>query len=506
MNSDNEQIQHIKTRISKVMRCSRSRKLFGTRRHLVQVPTYEKIPVITSTIRRYSSYKYQRLNIRYLRSFSLVSINCTNDTASLPKTSSMSNESPQLPLPALNISRSTKGELISTARQSQPSYKDPLKFSVLNARSVKNKSTVICELITDVSCDCLALTETWLRTGDDESVIKSELCPSGYSLKHLPRPDNSGFGGIALVFKDSLKVKVRDTTSYASFELMHVVLHADSQSIHFYVIYRPPPSRKNRLTFSCFIDDFERLIEDISTTSVRFVITGDLNVHFDDALCSETARVLNLLQAANMQQLVSTSTHRCGHILDPVITSITSNPINNIQVDDYQVSDHFLVNMFISYEKSHQNIKKLTYRQYSKIERNSFCLDVSNRIAAIQLVDKSATEILESYNFILRDVLDQHAPEVSRLILGRLSSPWIDDEIRQKRKSRRRAERRWRETRLMTDRQHYRHICRETARTIEKRKREYYNSKISELKEDHSLLFNFLNRLSARSVRRNTPR
>ena len=375
-----------------------------------------------------------------------------------------------------------------------------IKFCVINARSVKNKTTIISELISDIRCDCLALTETWLKTGDEETVLANELCPSGYSFKHLPRPDDSGFGGIGLVFRDSLCVKVKHAFTFSSFEIMYIVLSAGSQSMHIYIIYRPPPSCKNGHTFAKFIEEFQTMIEQVSTTSSQFIITGDLNVHFDSVTSAEAKKVISVIQAANMQQLVSAPTHRCGHILDPVITSSTGSPISLVQVDDHLISDHFLISTQFALDSPTKNARVLKYRQYSKVNLPAFYSAIADRIATVPTSLDSTKQILDFYNSTLRHVLDQHAPERSKLCSSRHSSPWMNDEIREKRIERRKAERRWRKTKLQSDRINYRLLCCETSRVIKQRKMQFYNSKIAELSGDQSALFNLVNRLSAKSA------
>ncbi|VDI70251.1 Hypothetical predicted protein [Mytilus galloprovincialis] len=67
----------------------------------------------------------------------------------------------------------------------------------LNVRSVKNKSTSICDFMQSNNADLLALTETWLGSAIDKSVI-SETTPDGYQIFHIPRENKLG-GGVALI-------------------------------------------------------------------------------------------------------------------------------------------------------------------------------------------------------------------------------------------------------------------------------------------------------------------
>ena len=71
-----------------------------------------------------------------------------------------------------------------------------VKGGLLNTRSINEKESSICELITDNQLDLLALTETWCT--DKSSVSLGLIQPSGYSVIHLPRQDRRG-GGVGLL-------------------------------------------------------------------------------------------------------------------------------------------------------------------------------------------------------------------------------------------------------------------------------------------------------------------
>ena len=46
-------------------------------------------------------------------------------------------------------------------------------------------------------------------------------------------------------------------------------------------VYRPPPSRKNKLTDAMFHDAFPDLLDFCYNLSGKCIILGDMNVHFD---------------------------------------------------------------------------------------------------------------------------------------------------------------------------------------------------------------------------------
>ena len=96
-------------------------------------------------------------------------------------------------------------------------------------------------------------------------------------------------------------------------------LSYDGHTAVFLSVYRPPPSRQNKLTNATFLEQFSDLLESYVSCDRLFVV-GDLNVHFDK-LSDPTTSALNVvLDNLSLHQLINVPTHRCGHTLDWLIT------------------------------------------------------------------------------------------------------------------------------------------------------------------------------------------
>ena len=92
-----------------------------------------------------------------------------------------------------------------------------ISASLLNARSLRNKSSDIYDYIVDSKLDLCAMTETWLYLNDD--VVRNEVCPTDYKLLDHPRTGPRRGGGAALLYRDSLfQVKKLDGGELNSFE------------------------------------------------------------------------------------------------------------------------------------------------------------------------------------------------------------------------------------------------------------------------------------------------
>ncbi|KAK6167044.1 hypothetical protein SNE40_021153 [Patella caerulea] len=77
-------------------------------------------------------------------------------------------------------------------------YSDTFKFGLLNVRSARNKTSELCDYVTDHDFDIFVITESWFNSPDSVSVY--ELTPENYSAVLLNRECKRG-GGIAVLHK-----------------------------------------------------------------------------------------------------------------------------------------------------------------------------------------------------------------------------------------------------------------------------------------------------------------
>ena len=157
-------------------------------------------------------------------------------------------------------------------------------------------------------------------------------------------PHSSRGGGLAVIFKDYLSSRICFTTSFpfdhSSFELAQVSLTFSQQNIHFFCLYRPPPSRKNKFTDSLFLDQFPDLLDHCNSLHTSLIILGDFNVHCDCLQNSTTARAMDLLFRFNLTQSVFQATHDKGHILDWLVHRSDDSIVRSTSVTSAIASDH----------------------------------------------------------------------------------------------------------------------------------------------------------------------
>ncbi len=325
---------------------------------------------------------------------------------------------------------------------------------LINAQSVRNKSTVIHDYLLEHDLDILTITETWLKS-KDTSVIK-DMLPSNYDIINVNRARRTG-GGVAIIHKRSLSVKVHSPGTYSTIEMVEATFSGESKSLTLSVIYRPPKSTKNRSSYSEFQKEFSQVAETKLSTLHDFLLVGDFNMHVENVDRPETQQFKELLDSFNLHQHVTESTHRSGHTLDLLISRRGGSTLKSCRVEDHMISDHMSVFCELNLPRSAPPKKLIKYRKTKSIDLELFEEDLDRATLLDRISQRSSVcDQVELLNTVLSNTLDKHAPIQKRTVVIRPDTSWYTNEIRESKREKRRAEKLWRRTRLEVHRQMYR--------------------------------------------------
>ncbi|GFR82330.1 hypothetical protein ElyMa_005947700 [Elysia marginata] len=100
----------------------------------------------------------------------------------------------------------------------------------------------------------------------------------------------------------------------------------------------------------------------------------------------------------------------------------------------------------------------------------------------------------EMFTSKIRGIMDNHAPQTSRTVTDRTSSPWFSVESKAAKQARRRVERKWNKSGLEIDKQIYLYHKKQVRGINLTAKREYYNLRFSEVQNSKDF-FNLSNEL-----------
>lgn len=121
-----------------------------------------------------------------------------------------------------------KNNLISIPRAPQllnhQQRQQPLKFVLLNARSIRMKTLLLRDYIVEHDIDLFAITETWLTDDSLDEFYCRDICPEGYNIERLPRNYAHG-GGVVLVYRRCFKVRGMYKRSTGVLNSLIFILH-----------------------------------------------------------------------------------------------------------------------------------------------------------------------------------------------------------------------------------------------------------------------------------------
>ncbi len=300
---------------------------------------------------------------------------------------------------------------------------------LLNVRSFGDdkKAQRVKDFVEQEHLDGAVFTETWTKSDDTSAHQIGDITPTGFNFYHHPRCGSRG-SRVGLLLKSNMKVKNLPHNSYQSFEHMQVSITASKAHINLLIIYRPPPSTKNRLTVDQFFHEFGTLLEEVTISPGKLLIMGDFNFHIDDINNTHARKFSNMLELFNLHQHVKEGTHNSGHILDLVITRSSDSMVNNIHNFNPQISDHEAIICDLSIAKPPPVTKSISYRCLKKIDFLKF-LDDINVSVLIKNPPMDIGELCNTYNTELVNILDRHAPLKTRDIVDRTNSEWYTDEL-----------------------------------------------------------------------------
>ena len=353
--------------------------------------------------------------------------------------------------------------------------KHTIKIGLLNARSVRNKAGLIRELFMDEKLQILALTETWLKDGD-ESII-DDLCPSGFTFIGEHRPDGKRGGGIGFVLKNGTIAKPH-AYKYETFEALSIILKGTPKS-HITVLYRPPKSTENGYSANDFLQEIELLLSDLSVNHDHVYVVGDFNVPFGKVNDTTYEAMKRILSGLGLHQVVNEQTHTHGNTLDWVILR-ENDKLELLQVDHHHcVSDHSLVSFSIVLDPECRSQPPISVRSLRRMNMPIFLRDIEDGLGASLTSEASLDESLSAFNEALRTALDTHAPVKVVHPKGSTHKGWYDDEINEERLKRRRLERKFKKTKLEIHFQMWKEQCRTVVHVINQKKRCYYHNKLT---------------------------
>ncbi len=207
------------------------------------------------------------------------------------------------------------------------------------------------------------------------------------------------------------------------------------------VLYRPPPSDRNKFTTEQFFTEFPEFINEFMLGNSIKVVIGDINFHLDNPENRDARQFMDCLDSVSAVQLVADPTQISGHTLDIFVVHSEDSHKVKVSVGDL-VSDHHIVIGQLNFPRPARIKREIACRKYRSISIDNFKSDISSVITSFPVgdVDTSA----DAYNTILGNLLDKHAPEKCRTVVVRANQEWYTSSLLLAKRQRRKAESDWR--------------------------------------------------------------
>ena len=367
-----------------------------------------------------------------------------------------------------------------------------LNLSHVNAHSITNKINQFQVEVCDNKVDICAITETWIKKDSIEAITK-EVPPLGYKIFSKPRTTGKNDGGLALVYKDYLTVNELITENHAfnTMEIQGYHIRLDHILINLYATYRIP-----RTSIISFCDEFSQVLEeDIAKSADKTLLVGDFNIHVDDSSDSDTITFMDLLDSYNMLNKVTFPTHVKHHSLDLVMEDGNNTVVMNVK-EGLFLSDHCFVHSTLNIIIPKPKECVLTFRKLKSIDHSALKSDIEESLSKIELRNSiNVQQLVGSYNTILSELLEKHAPLQTKKVKQSHRQPWFDDRIRREIILRRKKERTYRNDPTEYNLNAFYQQCRFVSNIIKTAQRTYYTEKLADDKTNFKWIFEISNKL-----------
>ena len=158
------------------------------------------------------------------------------------------------------------------------------------------------------------------------------------------------------------------------------------------------------------------LEENIISDQRNLILLGDFNIHLDVPTDLDTMLFNDFLASLSLQNQTNFPKHTSNHTLDLLITSTEDNIIVGTN-RGYLLSDHHFIHTHIKLDKTKAPAKSVSHQKIKCIDHNQFNLDLHETVNCIlQVKGTSLDDLMAQYDHNLRQMMDNHTPERTKII------------------------------------------------------------------------------------------
>ena len=329
--------------------------------------------------------------------------------------------------------------------------------------------------------------------GISETKLKSHKLSSCFNIEGFQEPfrkdnDGNGGGGILVYVRNGINAKRRfdlETNNIACIWLE--ITEGKSKPFLIGNMYRPPDSKVE------FNDRFESFVDNVSSDGKEIILLGDFNKN----LLNENKDIEweNFVTSLGFSQMVCEPTRETATsstLIDHIYTNFDEN-IAHVHVCKISISDHYAVfgNRKLNNCAKSNTHQTITYRSFKNFDENRFISDLYEvPWETIEHFD-NINEIVEVWNYMFLEVVNKHAPLKSHRIKQKYQPDWLSPQILDCIKERDKCK-------ASGKIDEYRALRNRVSMLIDSAKKETYQTKIEEGKDDPRSIWKLFKQFGAR--------
>ena len=208
-------------------------------------------------------------------------------------------------------------------------------------------------------------------------------------------------------------------------------------SIIFILVDHPPNTSVLQ-----FYNELSEVLEEVVNIRGEMIMIGDFNIHMDITDDPNTITFNNFLHSFNLHNHVNFPTHKSLHYPDHVKTDTSWNIMHTVK-QGHMLSNNNFIDCSPHIEKPKPQTKTVIFRKLKNRDIKTLGEDMGEAlIAANNCSDLAA--VVDMYNVKLSAVLDNHAPQKTKIVKISHHQPWLNDFIKEQIVLRRKKEKSFR--------------------------------------------------------------
>ena len=377
----------------------------------------------------------------------------------------------------------------------------------LNARSIANKADEVKEICSDINPALLLLTETWL----DESNPKGTAVPEGYKIIRKDRSETfkqiygkSNGGGIAILYRKDINIKVHGTLNSDKNELLWCTIWLKGKQYLICLIYRAEYTSLLEAT-ETGESEIENLLQ--ATMDYNLLMIGDTNCDVQNENPSKSTKTLiSITEEYGLKQLINQPTR---------FNKNSATTIDHIFTRDEQlvkeagtcegISDHCGIYCIVKADKNSQK-ETIRCRSFKEFNEINFQKDITEAIAQSSyhhhMQNEDLNKAFDAWISVIKNISDIHAPwkEFTRNN-NKKHNPWYTQELEEIKDQKNRSLQLYRLYRNPDDLEVYKRAKNLQTHLTRSLKRAYYKEKINNFEGNSRKIWQILKEVTNKNYR-----